>query len=37
MNEITIKKALDFAGYNMLISSEIKMSAKEIYQAYHKL
>lgn len=32
-----IKKDLDLAGYNVLITSEIKMTPKEIYSAYHNL
>lgn len=32
-----VKKDLHLAGYNVLITSEINMSPKEIYSAYHKL
>ena len=32
-----IKKDLDLAGYNVLITSEIDMKPEEIYSAYHKL
>lgn len=37
MNEELIKKSLELAGYNMLITSEISMSDKDIYDAYHNL
>lgn len=37
MNDKAIKNALDLAGYNMMVTSEIKMSASEIYAAYHNL
>lgn len=37
MNDNAIKNALDLAGYNMMVTSEIKMSASEIYAAYHNL
>lgn len=37
MNDALIKKSLELAGYNMIVSSELKMSAKEIYGAYHNL
>ena len=37
MNEELIKKSLELAGYNMLVTSEISMSAKDIYNAYHNL
>lgn len=37
MNEDLIKKSLELAGYNMLITSEISMPAKDIYIAYHNL
>lgn len=37
MNEQAIKKAQKLAGYNMLVTSEIRMSASEIYAAYHNL
>ena len=37
MNDKAIGKARELAGYNMMVTSEIKMSAKEIYTAYHNL
>lgn len=37
MNEELIKKSLELAGYNMLVTSELSMSDKDIYEAYHKL
>jgi len=37
MNEELIRKSLDLAGYNMLVTSELSMSAKDIYDAYHNL
>lgn len=37
MNEKLIKKSLELAGYNMLVTSEIKMTDKEVYEAYHNL
>lgn len=37
MNEKLIKKSLELAGYNMLVSSEISMTDKEVYDAYHNL
>ena len=37
MNNEKIKKDLELAGYNLLVTSEIKMSASEIYSAYHNL
>nr|WP_295279186.1 IS1634 family transposase [uncultured Blautia sp.] len=37
MNEDLIKKSLELAGYNMLVTSEISMTDKEIYTAYHNL
>ena len=37
MNEELIKKSLELAGYNMLVTSEIKMTDKEVYDAYHNL
>lgn len=37
MNEKAIENAKKLAGYNMLITSEIRMSATEIYAAYHNL
>lgn len=37
MNEKLIRKSLELAGYNMLVTSEVKMSDKDIYEAYHNL
>lgn len=37
MNEDLIKKSLELAGYNMLVTSEISMPTKDIYNAYHNL
>ena len=37
MNEKAIEKARKLAGYNMMVTSETNMSAKEIYAAYHNL
>lgn len=37
LNEVAIEKAKQLAGYNMIITSEIDMSASEIYAAYHNL
>lgn len=37
INEEAIKKSLDLAGYNLLVTSEVKMSASEVYTAYHNL
>ncbi len=37
MNEGLIKKSLELAGYNMLVTSEISMPTKDIYNAYHNL
>lgn len=37
MNEALIKKSLELAGYNMLVTSEISMSDKDVYDAYHNL
>ena len=37
LNEEAIKKDRDLAGYNMLVTSEIKMNDIEIYDAYHNL
>jgi len=37
MNEELIRKSLDLAGYNMLVTSELSMSAKDIYDAHHNL
>ena len=37
MNDKAIEKARKLAGYNMLVTSELKMSDQEIYKAYHNL
>ena len=37
INEELIRKSLELAGYNMLVTSELKMSDKDIYDAYHNL
>lgn len=37
MNEEKIQKDLSLAGYNLLVTSETKMTASEIYSAYHNL
>lgn len=37
MNEKLIQKSLELAGYNMLVTSEITMTDKDIYDAYHNL
>ena len=37
MNEEAIKKNLELAGYNLLVTSEINMNDSEIYSAYHNL
>ena len=37
MNDELIKKSIELAGYNMLVSSELSMADKEIYNAYHNL
>ena len=37
MNEALIKKSLELAGYNMLVTSEISMTDKDVYDAYHNL
>lgn len=37
MNEELIKKSLELAGYNFLVTSEISMSDKDVYDAYHNL
>lgn len=37
MNEKLIKKSLELAGYNMLVTSEVSMSGKDVYNAYHNL
>lgn len=37
MNEKAIDKDLKFAGYNLLITSEIEMTDKDMYDTYHNL
>ena len=37
MNEDLINKSMELAGYSLLITSEIEMSAQNIYEAYHNL
>lgn len=37
MNEEAIQKDLKLAGYNLLVTSEIKQSSSYIYSAYHNL
>ena len=37
MNEELIQKSLELAGYNMLVTSELSMADKEVYDAYHNL
>lgn len=37
INDKAIEKAKRLAGYNMMVTSELKMSASEIYAAYHSL
>ena len=37
MNDAAIENARKLAGYNMLVTSELKMSDQEIYNAYHNL
>lgn len=37
INEAAVNEALRLAGYNMLVTSELGMSATEIYSAYHNL
>ena len=37
INDDLIKKSLELAGYNMLVTSEISMIDTEIYTAYHNL
>ena len=37
MNEKKIQKDRELAGYNLLVTSEIKMAAAEIYSTYHNL
>lgn len=37
LNEKAIENAKKLAGYNMMVTSELHMSASEIYKAYHNL
>lgn len=37
MNEKAIENAKKLAGYNMMVTSQLHMSASEIYNAYHNL
>lgn len=37
LNDKAIEKAKKMAGYNMMVTSETRMSAPEIYAAYHNL
>ena len=37
LNDVAIKKAKELAGYNMIVTSETKISASKIYEAYHNL
>ncbi|MBR3307818.1 MAG: IS1634 family transposase [Lachnospiraceae bacterium] len=37
LNDEAIENARKLAGYNMLVTSELKMSDQEIYKAYHNL
>lgn len=37
LNHDAIRKARSQAGYNMLVTSELTMDAKEIYSTYHRL
>lgn len=37
INDDAIKRDLEVCGYNMLVTSEIKMSSKDIYDTYHEL
>ena len=37
INEKTVQKAKMLAGYNLLVTSEVRMSDAEIYSAYHNL
>lgn len=37
MNDKAIENARELAGYNMMVTSEVKMSASKIYAAYHNL
>jgi transposase len=37
LNEEAIQKDLELAGYNLLVTSELKMEDRDIYQTYHNL
>ena len=37
LNEELIQKSLELAGYNMLVTSELRMSGRDVYDAYHNL
>jgi len=37
MNDKLIQKSLELAGYNVLVTSELSMNAKDVYDAYHNL
>ena len=37
INEKSIENARKFAGYNMIVTSEIHMAASKVYAAYHNL
>lgn len=37
LNRKAIERARSLAGYNMIVTSEVNMSASEIYDAYHNL
>ena len=37
MNEEAIERDLKFAGYNLLVTSEISMDDRDIYEVYHNL
>ncbi len=37
LNHEAIRRAKSVAGYNMIVTSEVGMSAREVYDAYHQL
>jgi len=37
MNQVAINKDLELAGYNLLVTSELKMTDQDIYTTYHNL
>ena len=37
LNQEAVKEDLRLAGFNLLVTSEVKMSAKDIYDTYHNL